>query len=129
MQTTVKSDEQKSNSVPAGAGPLVAGQPSSLGRLPYHRSITGAHLSSGGALRGIGSYDNLNVAWVTLGVPGAEERLQFIVRACNSHDDLLAALHQTVNQFDTLHRLGVLTEQQCADCTRFACAAISKAEA
>src|SRR5262245_27926893 len=75
----------------AGRAVKMADTPT-MGRLPWHRSITGAHLSSGGALRGIASEDGLNVAWVTLGVLGAEDRLAFIVRACNSHSDLVEAL-------------------------------------
>src|SRR5690242_1739379 len=62
------------------------------GRLPYHRSITGGHLSKGGALRGIASEDGINVAWVSLSVLGADDRLAFIVKACNAHGALVEAL-------------------------------------
>lgn len=58
-----------------------------------------------------------------------QETAAAMTAACELLSDMLAALHQTVNQFDTLYRLGVITEQQCADCTRFALAAIAQASA
>lgn len=42
---------------------------------------------------------------------------------------MLAALHQDLNQFDTLHRLGILTASQAIECGQFARAAIAQARA
>lgn len=96
--TAAEREDEKDNGLAAGAAPIdpVQASPPALtaapGRLPFHPSLTGGHLSRGGALRGIASDDGINVAWVSLGVLGAEERLAFIVRACNAHDGLVAAL-------------------------------------
>ena len=61
-------------------------------RLPWHRSATKMRMDGGWWLYGIADRQSINVVWVDARASDADDRRDFIVRACNAHDDMLAAL-------------------------------------